>query len=130
MGKSLIIKGADFSANGIHVDTVLTSVEKTNSMDEVLNVDISKAALDSVSSEVTGNKVKLLVSCSDAGANAILRGQTLTYRSAASGFPILGTGVWGSTFEIDYPQSAAVIIQSPQNLSGLEDKVFTISVVQ
>ena len=111
MGKSLVIKGADFSANGIPVEVILGTLTKENTS-ALLNAVFLEANIKALNPSTS--TIKVLLGTDDATADASMTGKTVSYIKSASPYVAYGSGLWGRPFEITLSNLGNVICQSTE----------------
>lgn len=125
MGKSLIIRGANFSNNGIAINPAIGTLVYVNSQDNAMNFDLKQNQLSPLSP--SGDKIKVIVYSDDSYVNTQLQGATINFLSSA-GWQSLGTTTLGSPLELDYPLAATIVVQTSSDFSGLSGKKFKVAV--
>lgn len=130
MGKSLIIKGADFSANGIKVKSVKGEQVKTNPQANALNINIKQTWLSTLG--LTSGQVTIRVSSNDSAVNTKLNGKIITVKKYVSEYSDVGTFTWGEDFTFDYPIENLVefAIQSATNLTEMDNRDIIVQIIQ
>lgn len=98
MGKSLIIKGADFSENGMPINIVLGKLVKTNTT-AALNVSFAKDLIDSLNP--TQEQIKVLLGTDDEAVNTQMTGKTVYYIKSTSPYVTYGAKNWGEFLTIN-----------------------------
>lgn len=111
MGKSLIIKGADFSANGIDVTVILGTLTKTNTS-AVLNSFFTKANIEALNP--LGNSIKVMVGTDNAVANASMAGKMVAYIKSTNPYSQYGSAVWGTPITISLENLGNVLVQNAE----------------
>lgn len=98
MGKSLIIKGADFSENGMPINIVLGKLVKTNTT-AALNVSFAKDLIDSLNP--TQEQIQVLLGTDDEAVNTQMTGKTVYYIKSTSPYATYGVKKWGEFLTIN-----------------------------
>lgn len=125
MGKSLIIKGANFSANGMPVEYIAGSDTQTNDMSG-LNIDLGKEFVNGLG--LAAGTTKFVLRSDDASVNSILNGKSITVISSGD-YSVVGAFEYGNPFTISVPMEHTFMLQQA-DVSGLAGKVFILDVFE
>ena len=130
MGKSLIIKGADFSANGIKVTSLKGEQVKTNIQANALNIAVKQSWLSTLG--LTNGQVIIRVSSNDSVVNTKLNGKTINVLKYVSEYSYLGEFTWGNDFTFNYPIANLVelAIQTDSTLSDMDNRDIIVKILQ
>lgn len=98
MGKSLIIKGADFSENGMPINIVLGKLVKTNTT-AGLNTAFSKDLIEGLNP--TKDQIQVVLGTDSETVNSQMSGKTVYYIKSTSPYATYGSVRWGNLLKIN-----------------------------
>lgn len=98
MGKSLIIKGADFSENGMPINIVLGKLVKTNTT-AALNTAFSKDLIEGLNP--TKEQIQVVLGTDSETVNSQMSGKTVYYIKSTSPYVTYGAARWGNLLTIN-----------------------------
>lgn len=113
MGKSLIIKGADFSENGMPINIVLGKLVKTNTT-AALNMRFSKGLIEGLNP--TKEQIQVVLGTDNETVNTQMTGKTVYYIKSTSPYVTYGAQKWGNLLKINIADlGSSIICQSSEN---------------
>lgn len=112
MGKSLIIKGADFSENGMPINIVLGKLDKENTT-AALNVNFAKDLIEGLNP--TKEQIQVVLGTDNETVNSQMAGKTVVYIKSTSPYVSYGTKRWGELLTINTADLGNVRCQSSGN---------------
>lgn len=113
MGKSLIIKGADFSENGMPINIVLGKLVKTNTT-AALNTAFSKNLIEGLNP--TKEQIQVVLGTDNETVNSQMSGKTVYYIKSTSPYETYGAARWGNLLKINIADlGSSILCQSSGN---------------
>lgn len=127
MGKSLIIKGADFSENGMPINIVLGKLVKTNTT-AALNTAFSKDLIEGLNP--TKEQIQVVLGTDNETVNSQMSGKTVYYIKSTSPYATYGAARWGNLLTINIADLGSSIRCQSQGNTFFENVEVWLKVIE